>query len=40
MKTTNNANLNKLMNKKSNKSVVVSMDSLEAKRTSDVLSAI
>ena len=40
MKTTNSANLNKLMNKKSNKSVVVSMDSLEAKRTNDVLSAI
>ena len=40
MKTTNNANLNKLMNRKANKAVVVSMDSLEAARTNDVLSAI
>ena len=40
MKTTNNANLNKIMNRKANKAVVVSMDSLEAARTNDVLSAI
>ena len=40
MKTTNNANLNKIMNRKSNKSVVVSMDSLETKITNNVLESI
>ena len=40
MKTTNNANLNKLMNKKSNKGVVESMDQLDNKVSQEVLESV
>ena len=40
MKTTNNANLNKLMNKKSNKGVVESMDQLNNKVSQEVLESV
>ena len=40
MKTTNNANLNKLMAKKANKVVVESMDKLQDDRGSEVLESV
>ena len=40
MKTTNNANLNKIMNKNNNKGVVVSMDQLKQTRTNEVLESV
>ena len=40
MKTTNNANLNKLMNKKQNKGVVESMDQLDNKVSQEVLESV
>lgn len=40
MKTTNNANLNKLMNKKANKVVVTSVETIVANRNNDVLNSV